>query len=143
MNCLRWKTKAFFSCFNNFTYLEDQRGLSFVPNAENVNNGADFYGLEGSASWLLHEHPDGLAIFELRVVGDVMRGRRRSELLVEVSQWKAQQSVFCLLAKPVVEIEKELFFNVLIDFNLHRTDLDIDGFPVALYHKSHFFSWGL
>ena len=108
-----------------------------------MKNGADFYGLEGSASWLLHEDPDGLAIFELRVVGDVMRGRRPSELFVTISRWKPQRSVFCLLAKPVVEIEKELFFNVLIDFNLHRTDLDIDGFPVALHHEIHFFSRGL
>lgn len=59
------------------------------------------------------------------------------------SLWKSQGSVFCLLAEPVVEIEKELFFNVLIDVNLHRADLDIEGFAVALHHESHLFSGGL
>lgn len=75
--------------------------------------------------------------------GCLTGGRRRSGPIVEVSQWKPQRLVFCLFAKPVVEIEKELFFNVLIDFNLHRPDLDIDGFAVALHHESHLFSGGL
>ncbi|MFT6864195.1 MAG: iron complex outermembrane receptor protein [Akkermansiaceae bacterium] len=66
---------AFYYRFNNFTYLEDQRGVSFVPTAQYVQTGADFYGLEGSVSWLLHEDPDGIGTFDLRLVGDVMRGR--------------------------------------------------------------------
>ena len=49
--------------------------MSFVPTAQYVQIAADFHGLEGSASWLLHKDPDGLGAFELRVVGDIMRGR--------------------------------------------------------------------
>ena len=66
---------AFYYRLDNFTYLEDQRGVSFVPTAQYQQTGADFYGLEGSISWLIHEDPDGLGTFDLRLVGDLIRGR--------------------------------------------------------------------
>ena len=46
-----------------------------MPTAQYVKTGADFYGLEGSASWLLYEDPNGLGTLELGLVGDVIRGR--------------------------------------------------------------------
>ena len=49
--------------------------MSFVSTARYVQIAADFHGLEGSASWLLHEDPDGFGTFKLRVVGDIIRGR--------------------------------------------------------------------
>lgn len=66
---------AFYYRLNNFIYLEDQRGVSFVPTAQYVQTGADFYGLEGSASWLLYDDPNGLGTLDLGLVGDVIRGR--------------------------------------------------------------------
>jgi iron complex outermembrane receptor protein len=65
----------FYYNIENFIYLEDQRGVSFVPTAQYVQTGADFYGLEGSASWLLYEDPNGLGTLDLELVGDVIRGR--------------------------------------------------------------------
>ena len=46
-----------------------------MPTAQYQQTGADFYGLEGSISWLIHEDPDGLGTFDLRLVGDLIRGR--------------------------------------------------------------------
>ena len=69
----------FYYSIDSFTYLEDQRGVSFVPTAQYVQTGADFYGLEGSISWLLYEDLSGLGTLDLGLVGDVIRGRNLSE----------------------------------------------------------------
>ena len=66
---------AFYYRFDNFTYLEDQRGISIMPTAEYEQAEADFYGVEASAKWRLLEDEEGWGTFDLRLVGDVIRSR--------------------------------------------------------------------
>ena len=68
---------AFHYRFENYTYPEDTRGVNIGRTAVYRQTDADFYGLEASGSWLLHEDPDGLGNLDLRLVGDVMRGKNR------------------------------------------------------------------
>lgn|GEM_PF-534323 len=71
---VRGNLSLFYYQFENYIYLQDQRGVSFVPTAQYVQTAADFYGLEASLTRTLIDDPDGSGTLDLRFVGDVIRG---------------------------------------------------------------------